>query len=182
MHKNEHCVAVAHWVTRLAQLGGRCSYVCSVIIHFIYFCIPHWKEGTRFTASELANIQNVLPMFCTQVHVNLRGCVNTKKGARVWKASILDKSKANWKHMCCTVQQFSVVGGWGLVGYYCEWGCYWWEKETEEWRGKKVMFVGDMGGQRLGGHENVNLDVSEAIYSSLGRESQETCVLWVDSI
>lgn len=33
---------------------------------------------------------------------------------------------------------------------------------------KKIMFVGDMGGQRLGGHENVNLDVSEAIYSSLG--------------
>lgn len=35
-------------------------------------------------------------------------------------------------------------------------------------KGKKIMFVGDMGGQRLGGHENVNLDVSEAIYSSLG--------------
>lgn len=39
---------------------------------------------------------------------------------------------------------------------------------------KKTLFVGDMGGQRLGGHENVNLDVSEAIYSSLGIYSRET--------
>lgn len=50
-------------------------------------------------------------------------------------------------------------------------------KKQRNGGGKKVMFVGDMGGQRLGGHENVNLDVSEAIYSSLGIESQETCVL-----
>lgn len=40
--------------------------------------------------------------------------------------------------------------------------------------GEKTLFVGDMGGQRLGGHENVNLDVSEAIYSSLGIYSRET--------
>lgn len=45
------------------------------------------------------------------------------------------------------------------------------EREKQRNEEKKILFVGDMGwgwGQRLGGHENVNLDVSEAIYSSLG--------------
>lgn len=41
--------------------------------------------------------------------------------------------------------------------------------------GEQKLFVGggSWGSVGLGGHENVNLDVSEAIYSSLGIQSGE---------
>lgn len=45
------------------------------------------------------------------------------------------------------------------------------ERESKEW-GKKICLLGvGAGVWWLGGHENVNLDVSEAIYSSLGIQS-----------
>lgn len=61
-------------------------------------------------ASKLAGIQNVRLMFCTHMFMWTKvGVCEYQKGAGVWEDSTLDKRKANWKHMCCTVQ-FSVLG------------------------------------------------------------------------
>lgn len=50
--------------------------------------------------------------------------------------------------------------------------------------GKQICLRGggELKGWWLGGHENVNLDVSEAIYSSLGIQRVCVCGGWVDSI
>lgn len=125
-------------------------------------------DRTRIIVLKLANIQNVRLVFCTLLFMWTKvGVCEYKKWAGVWEDSTLDKRKANWKHMCYTVQQFSVFGwgGWLLL----------WMRVLlmgERNRGmekKKICLWGTWGwGQRQGGHENVNPDVSEVIYSSLG--------------
>lgn len=50
-------------------------------------------------------------MFCPNVLFmwTKEGVCEYKQLVGVWGASILDQRKANWKHMCCSVQQFRVV-------------------------------------------------------------------------
>lgn len=101
------------------------------------------------------------------------------------RRQLLHKRKLNWKHMCCPVQEFRMV--WEVGG-----GCrvlLWMrvlvmgERKTQE--GKKICLWG-VGAKawRLGGHENINSDVSEAIYSSLGIQCGGGVggLVWVGSI